>query len=201
MERTGHEGVILHGVAEHHKLRAAETVRLTREVRRLLDDAAHARHGVHINARLRRADVHARADEIRLGQRLRNGAQEQFVALGKALLHECGIAADEVHTAGLGCTVERLCKGNIVLCLAAPGDEGDRRHGDALVDDRDAKLTLDVFARFHEVFGAGADLVVNLVAAALRILTHTVEQGDAHRDGADVKVLLVDHVDCVKNIL
>ena len=201
VERTRHKGVILNGVAEHDELRAAKAVLLACQMRRFLDDSSHQRHGVHIDTGLRRADVDARTHDIRLRQRLRNCAQQLFIARRKALLHERGKAADEVHAAGLRRLVHRQRKGHIVLRPAASGDERHRCHGDALVDDRDTELALDGLAGFDKVFGLMADFIVNFLAAATRILARAVQKRNAHRDRADVQVLLVDHVDRVNDFL
>ena len=201
VERTRHKGVILNGVAEHDDLRASKAVLLACQMRRLLDDFSHPRHCIHIDTGLRRANVDARADNIRLRQRLRNCAQQLFIARCKALLHERREPADEVHAAGLRRLVHRQRKGHVVLRPAASGDERHRCHGDALVDDRDTELALNRFAGFDEVFGLMADFIVNFLAAATRILARAVQKRNAHRDRADVQMLLVDHVDRVNDFL
>ena len=201
VEGAGHEGVVLHGVAEHHQLGAAQAVAVAGQVGRLLDDAAHLGHGVHVDAGLGAAHVDAGADQLRACQRLGNGGDEPPVAGGKALLHQGGVAADEVDAAGLGGAVQRQGQGDEVLAFAGRAGDGDGRDGDALVDDGDAELALDIAAGLDQLFGAGADLVVDLVAAAAHVLVGAVQQGDAHGDGADVQVLLVHHGDGVEDIL
>ena len=199
VEGAGHEGVILHGVAEHHQLGAAQALLLTGEVGGLLDDAAHASHGVHVDARFGRADIHAGADEIRFRQRLGDGAQQQLVAPRHPLLHQRGKAADEVHAAGLGRPIHSQGKGHQILRVAGTGHQRHGGDGDALIDDGDAELALDVVTRLHQMLGVAGDLVIDFIAAALGILTDAVQQGDAHGDGADVQMLLVDHIDGVEN--
>ena len=201
VERTRHKGVILNGVAEHDELRASKAVLLTCQMRRFLDDFTHPRDRIHVDTGLRRTDVDARTHDIRLRQRLRNCAQQLFITRRKALLHERREPSDEVHAAGLRRLVHRQRKGHIVLRLAASGDERHRCHGDALVDDRDTELALDGLAGFDEVFGLMADFIVNFLAAATRILARAVQKRNAHRDRADVQMLLVDHVDRVDNFL
>ena len=195
MERARHERVILDGIAEDDELRAAEAVALARQLRRFLHDLPHAAHGVHVDAGLRRRNVDACADEIGLGQRARDGGQQPPVALGAALVDERGKSADEVHAAGLCRGVHRLREGDIVLRLACPGDERNGRDGDALVDDGDAELPLDLAAGGHEVFRRAADLVVNFLRTALCVRICAIQQRDPHCDGADVEMLMVDHID------
>ena len=45
------------------------------------------------------------------------------------------------------------------------------------------------------------DLVVNLAAGYFAVGVGAVEQGDAHGDGANVELLLLDHSDGFKNIV
>ena len=201
VERARHKGVVLHSVAEHHQLGAAQTVLVSRQMGRLLDDAAHTGHRVHVDAGLGAAHVDAGAHQIGLGQRLGDGAQQQLVAFAEALLHQRGIAAQKVHAAGLARPVEGQGEGNVILRVAAARHQRHGGDGDALVDDGDTEFAFDIPARLHQLFRTAADLVVNFVTAALGILADAVQQGDAHGDGADVQMLLVDHVDGVKNVL
>ena len=53
MERTGHEGVVLHGVAEHDQLACADALAVGRGLGGGLDDAGHFQHGIHVDARAR----------------------------------------------------------------------------------------------------------------------------------------------------
>ena len=195
VERPGHEGVVLHGVGKDHELGAGHAALIGRERGGALDGAAHLGHGVHVDARARRADVHARAHQLRLGQRLRDGGDEYAVRFRHALVHERGKAAEEVDADLVRGAVERFGIRHIGLRARARRDEGDGRDGHALIDDGDAELGLNVLARAHEIAREAADLVVHLCAAAVDIRVRAVEQGDAHRDGADVEVLLVDHGD------
>ena len=80
---------------------------------------------------------------------------------------------------------------------AGPGNHGDGGDGDALVDNGDAVLPGDVLAGFHQVLGVAADFVVDLLAGLVHIGVDAVQQGDAHGDGADIQVLVVNHVDCL----
>ena len=55
VERAGHERVVLDRVAEHDQLGAADAVAVGGAFRGRLDDLAHARHGVHVDAGARGA--------------------------------------------------------------------------------------------------------------------------------------------------
>ena len=57
VECACHEGIIAGGVAEHDDLSTAESLLLARQLRRALDHITHLAHGIHIDARLRRADI------------------------------------------------------------------------------------------------------------------------------------------------
>ena len=199
MESTCHKGVIFHGVAEHHQLGAAQTRPLTGQVGGVLDDAPHTGHGVHIDTRPGGTHIHTGADKIRFRQCLGDGTQQQLIAPGEAFLHRRGKAADEVHTAGLSRPIHGQGKGHKVLCSTAGGNQSHGGDGNAFVDNRDAELAFNILAGFYQIFSVTGDLVINLVAAALRILADAVQQGDAHGDGADVQMVLVDHIDGVEN--
>ena len=72
MEGSRHKGVVLRGVAEYHQLCAAQPVPLLGQLRRLLDDAAHVRHRIHIDAALRRPQIDGGADPLGKGECLGN---------------------------------------------------------------------------------------------------------------------------------
>ena len=161
---------------------------------------AHQGHGVHIDAGLGGAHVDAGADDIGPGQRLGDGLDQTPVSHGHALLDQGGEAADKVHAALPGGPVHGDGEGNVVLGLAGPGDQGHGRDGDALVDDGNAQFLFNALARGHQVLGAAADLVIDLPGGGLGIGVGAVQERDTHGDGADVQVLLGDHIDGLHNI-
>ena len=63
---------------------------------------------VHVDAGLGGADVHGRADDVGLGESLRQGADEQLRGRGHGLGNECGVAADQVDADFLGRLVKRV---------------------------------------------------------------------------------------------
>ena len=194
VESAGHKGVVLHGIAEHHQLGAAQAIPVRRGGSGILDDAAHQGHRVHIDARPGGPHVDGGTDQFCPGQSLRNGADQLFVRLCHALLHQGGVAADKVDAAGLGRPVQGQGKGHAVLRLAGPGHQGHGSDGNALVHDGDAELPLDVLAGLDQLLRIPGDLVVDLLTGPLRVRVTAAQQGDAHGDGADVQVLLVDHL-------
>ena len=114
----------------------------------------------------------------------------------EALLDECREAADEVDADFLGGAVHRLSDRHVRVSLAGIGRDGNRRDRDALVDDRDAVLRLDVLARLHEEFRRLRDLVVHVLAELIDIRMRTVAQRDAHRDRADIELVFRNHAVC-----
>ena len=200
MECARHERVVVYGVGENDQLGAAHGVVVLGQLRGLLDDAAHQTDGVKVDAGLGGGDVYRGADQIGLRHGLRNGVDEDFVALGEALLHEGREAADEVYAGGVGRAVERLCERHIAVRARGRADHGDRGDGNTLVDDRDAELALDLLAGRDELFCTARYLVVDLVREHIDVVRREIAQRNAHRDGADVKVLLLDHLDGFQNI-
>ena len=57
VECASHEGIISGGITEHDDLGAAKSLLLARQLCCALDHIAHLAHGIHIDARLCRADV------------------------------------------------------------------------------------------------------------------------------------------------
>jgi hypothetical protein len=74
------------------------------------------------------------------------------------------------------------------------------RHGQPLVDDRDAVHLLDLLAHRNETLREAADLVVHLPARSVEIAVRAGEEGNAHRDRPDVQILVVDHADGFQNV-
>ena len=103
--------------------------------------------------------------------------------------------------AGPGRPVQRQGEGHVVLRLAGACHQGHGGDGDALVDDGNAELPLDGLAGDHQFFCLTADLFIDLPAGGLGVGVGAVQQGDAHGNGADVQVLLVDHVDGGEDVI
>ena len=196
VERTCHEGVVARRVAEDDELRAAERLLVARELCRALDDLAHLAHAVHIDARLRRAEVHRGADKVRRRECLRDRVDEHAIAMREALLDEGREAADEVDADFLGRAVHRLSNRHVRVRLAGIGCDGNWRDGDALVDDGDAIFCLDVLTRLDEEFRRLRDLVVHVLAELVDVRVRTVAQRDAHRDGTDIELVFRNHAVC-----
>ena len=178
VERTGHEGVVLHGVAEHHQLAGTDALAVGCGLGRGFDDAGHLEHGVHVDARARGAHVHRRAHVVGDGQGVGDGVHQLVVGLGRALVHERAESADEVDAHFLAGLVH------------GHGDGGDR---DALVHDGDAELALQLLGRGHETLGGGGHAVVHLARHDVYIGVRATSQVQPQRDRADVEVLLAHH--------
>ena len=200
VERARHKWVILHRVAENDELRARESVRIGGERGALFDNAAHLRHSVHVDARARRADVHARADALGACKRLGNGGDETAVAGREALLHKDGKAADVVHADLARGAVHCHRDGDKVIPAPAR-DERHGRNGHALIHDGDAEFALDGLAHGDKVVRLAADLFVDLIRGSLDIAGGAVEKAQPQRDRAHVKVLLLDHPDGLDDLV
>ena len=108
MEASGHKRVVVRHVAEGHELDAAVGVVVGGTLGNVLDDTAEQFDRVHVDAGLGGADVHGRADDVGLGESLRQGADEQLLGRGHGLGNECGVAADQVDADFLGRLVKRV---------------------------------------------------------------------------------------------
>ena len=107
-EGASHEGVVVGSIAEHHELGATYRHTLLSGFGCLSHDVAHKTYGIHVDARLGRTDVHGAANKVGLGKGLGDGAYHQLVAVGHSFRNNGRVATEEVHTHGLGGTVECL---------------------------------------------------------------------------------------------
>ena len=155
----------------------------------------HPRHRVHVDAGARGRDVDGRTHALRAGKRLRDAGNEPPVRHGHALLHERGKPADKVDPQRIRRAVERAGKHGVIRRVGGRRDLRNRRDRHALVHDRDAIFGLNRLARAHERLGLGRDLIVELAAGGLRVRIGTVIERNAHGDGPDVEMLLLDHTD------
>ena len=195
VECARHEGVVADGVREDDELGAAEAVRVRGQVCGGADGFAHEFDGAHVDAGARGSDIYGGADHVGLCERSRDGANQLFVGGGHALVDESAEATDEVHADCLSSCVEGAGELHVVLIVGGACHQCDGGDGDALVDNRDAEFGFDTFANADEVCRAAGDLVVNLAAGYFAVGVGAVEQGDAHGDGANVELLLLDHSD------
>ena len=193
VERTGHEGVVLHGVAEHHQLAGTDALAVGCGLGRGFDDAGHLEHGVHVDARARGAHVHRRAHVVGDGQRVGNGLHQLVVGFRGALVHERAEAAHEVDAHLFSGLVHGHGDGGEVVRARGGADLGDGRDGDALVHDGDAVLALELLGRGHEVLGGGGHAVVHLACHDVDVGVRATSQVQPQRDRADVEVLIAHH--------
>lgn len=198
VERPRHKGVVLHRVAEYHELCAAEPVRLLGTFRRALDDAPHERHGVEIDARLGRADVDRRAHPVRYRERFGNALYKGAFVTRHALLHERGIAAEEVHADVFRRLVQLFCEHGF-FPRKIRGKEGGGRDGNALVHDGNAVFLFERGAHVHDIFRIRTDAVVAGRRRLFRALADTGNERNAHGDRSDVEVFFFHHVDGFEN--
>ena len=175
VEGPRHEWVVLYGVAEDDEFRAAERVLVLRQEGRLLYDRAHLLHRVHVDAGAARAEVDGGADALSHGERLGDGVDELLVGGRGALLDERGESAYEVDADLRRGAVERARYFHVVVRLAASRRYRDRRHGNSLVDYRDAELERDFVADAHEVLRPFRYPVVYFLAEFLFVGVGAVE--------------------------
>ena len=193
MESAGHEGVVLHGVAEHDELAGADALAVGGELGSALDDTGHLEGGVHVDAGPRAAHVHGGADAVGSGERGGDGVHELVVGPGGALVHERREAADEIDAHLLAGAVHGHGHGREVVGGHRGADLRDGGDRDALIHDGDAELALELLGGGYELLGGRGHAVVDLRGQLVHIGVHAATQVDAQRDGADVQVLLGHH--------
>ena len=200
VEGTGHKGIVLRGVAEHHQLGSTDALTVGSQLTGLLDSLAHELDGVHVQAGLGGTDVHRAAHDVGLGQGTRNGLDQAAVTGRKALVYQSTVATHKVHAHLLAGSVQGLGKIHRVCLRAGTQQHGNGGNADALVDDGDAVLGTDVLHGRYQVGSLGGDLVVDVLAGLFGVRVDAVQQADAHGHRADVQVVLGEHLDGLKNI-
>ena len=196
MEGTCHEWVVIRRIAEHHELGATQGTLVLGSLGSILHDFTQQAHGVHVDSGLGRTHVHGTADEIGLCHRLRDGTDEEFIALAHTLAHDGRVAAQEVDTQLLGTLVQGLGYLHVVVggLAGRTAYQGDRSDGDALVDDRHTVFLRNILTSLHQVLGKTGYLVIDVFTELVEIGSGTIQEVDTHGDGAHVEVLLLNHL-------
>ena len=195
VEGACHERIVLYRVGKYNQLAGADALAVSGQFSGLTDDLTHHADCIQVCACLGRSDVDRGAHQICGCQRFRNRANQNFIALGKALLYKRGESADKVDTAGSRCAIQRLCERHIRSRVGCRADHCHRCDGNALVDDRDTQFCLDLLAGFHQMLRFAGDFVINLVAGGVDVAGDAVEQRNAHRDGTNIQMFILDHFD------
>ena len=110
-------------------------------------------------------------------------------------MYQCAVTADEIDTCGVCRSIQRLCKSNRILALAGSGNQSDWCNGDSLVDNRNTVLLADILAGLHQIACIAANLIIDFITSLVDVRIHAVKQGNTHRDGTDVQILVFDHID------
>ena len=200
MKRPSHEGIVLDGIGKDDEFGATQTIPVCRQLSRLLDNLPHFTDGIHVDAFLGGADIDRGADALRHGQRLGNRTDQDAVALAVAFLHQRGKAADEIHPERTGGLVERTRESHVIVVVRRASHQRHRRDGDSFVDDRNAEFEFELIADRDQIFGIAADFLVDPAPRFFSVRIAAVEQRNPHGDGADIQLLLIDHLDRFKNI-
>ncbi len=151
VESSRHEGVVLNSVAEYNELCSTDAVAVGSALGSFLDYLTHELDCVHVDTGLGRADIYGRADILCYVECLRDRADKSFVAGRKSLMYECRIAAYEVYSAGIGCTLERLCKFDRIFPGTGCCEHSDRCNGYSLVNYRDTVFLLYLLTGLNEL--------------------------------------------------
>ena len=195
MEGPRHKRIVIRRIAENDKLCTAVYRKLLCLLCSLLDDGAHQAHSVHVNARLGRSKIYGGADNLRLLQRLRNGTDQKLICLCHALGHKCAVASKEIHT-DLSChLIQSLCDFHKILRAVAgrPADQSDGRHRNSFVDNRNPEITGNIFPCRNKILRQRIDFLINILLQSRKIRADAVQETDAHRDRADIQILLFNH--------
>ena len=110
---------------------------------------------------------------------MRDAVDETAVAIAHALLNERAKATDEVDANLLAGAIERRGDGREVLGCRRSANFGDGRNRDALVDDGDAELALELLCTGHEVLCRRRKPVVDALRHDVDVLVDASAQGES----------------------
>ena len=193
VERTCHKRIVLYCVGKDNQLACADALAVSGQLCGLTDDFTHHADGVQIGACLGRSDIDRRTYQLCGCQSFWNRTNQNLIALGKALLYECGKAADKVDAAGSSGAIQCLRERNIRSRVCRRTDHRHWGDGNTLVDNRNAQFGFNLFAGLYQMLCLAGNLVIYLVAGCIDVAGDAVEQRDAHRDGTNIQMLVLDH--------
>lgn len=195
MEGSGHERIVVRGVAEDDKFCTAYGVFFLCQIGQFLDDLSGQPNGIHVDAGFAAGYVDACTDSLGLAQGKGDAFYQQLFFWRHHLVDDGREASDEVDTDVLADLVQGLGKKKVIFLRLAAGctDKGYRSDADALVDDWDTKFGRYLFAGLHQVFGLFMNLVIDVLADLVYVAVDAIQKRDAHGDGSHIELLFLDH--------
>ena len=116
-------------------------------------------------------------------------------------MHQCGIAADEVYSAGVGSSLQSLCELYRVTLRAGCCKHSYWSYRDTLVYDRDTVFGLYLLTDLYETACFGDYLVIDLFASLVDIRVDTVKERDTHSNSTDIKAFVLYHADSFEYVI
>ena len=129
-----------------------------------------------------------------LAQGIGQGVDERPVAFGHAFFHQGREAAQKIDPHGLYRPIQGPGYRDHLIPVERGRRHGHGTDGDAFVDHRDDVLFANGIANGDQPVGGPGDPVVNLGGETLEIITDTIQQVEPQGDGAQVQVLVAQHV-------
>ena len=109
-------------------------------------------------------------------------------------MHQRGKAADEINAAIFCRPIHSNGQRHIGICVAGIANDSHRGYGDALIHNGNTELPFDLLAYFYKVFRTANDLFIDPIGADLNILVGAIQKRNAHGNGTDIQMPLVDHI-------
>ena len=92
-----------------------------------------------------------------------------------------------------------MCELNWVA-IDASCDQGNWRHRDALVHDRDSELSLDTLAHLYQTRRLRSDPVIDGIAGGRHRRASASEQGNTHGHRTNIETVFLNHLDRVNDL-
>ena len=137
---------------------------------------------------------------LRFAQSLGDCFNKLFVAGAEAFLNKCRETAEEVYSAGNSRHFKRFCKLYSVPVIAGGEYHCRGGYGNSFVYDGNPELFFYLFTGCNKILCIAGYLVINSHTHGVNVAVAAVEQGDAHGYGSDIKMFVLNHCDCFKDV-
>ena len=159
---AGHEWHVLGLVCKDHQLGAGKSVAVCRRLRGRLHDMSDSAHDMHVDAGSAVCHVDGRADPLCLDKHLLQRLDEFLVGGADALLHLCGVSADDVDARRLRGGVKGPCDIHHGIAGMPGGHVCHWRNRKPLVHDTQPIFRPHRIAGRNELSGKTHHLVIDL---------------------------------------
>ena len=193
VKSPSHKRIVPRRIAEYHQFGAAQCLLIPCQFSRTLDYLSHFAYTIHIDSRFRRTEIHGRANEICGSKCLRNGINQDTIAMRKSFFHQCGKTTDKIDTDLFCGPVHRFCYRYVCIRPAGIRSNSNRRDRYTLMNNRNSVFGFNILTGFYQKFRRFCNLVIHIPAKLFHIGMCAIPQRNPHRDRPHIELVLRDH--------